>query len=310
MVTPAAGPPPAERTGVLLGSWPLGMPAEPLFYQHVAEQVEQAGFDLLFVGDHLFAAGPNPDALVLLGGLAAATRRVVLGTSVLLLPLRDPVVAAKQVATIDLLAGGRLVLGVGVGGEFAWEWEAMGVPTRGRGGRVEEYLALMRALWSGDVVEHPGPLRPVSGVRGSPVPVQRGGPPIWIGGRSDAALARAARHDGWCAYAASPRRVRASLDRIGELRECLDGFRVSAVVFTVVGDDERRARDLARQVLGTRYGQDFDRFIDAFCAVGAPARVADRVAEFRAAGVHDVLLSPQVPAAEFRAQIDALAEVR
>jgi probable F420-dependent oxidoreductase len=298
-----------ERTGILLGSWPLGMPDELFFYQRVAAQVEQAGFDLLFVGDHLFAAGPNPDALVLLGGLAASTSRVVLGTSVLLLPLRDPVVAAKQVATIDLLAGGRLVLGVGVGGEFAWEWDAMGVPTHGRGQRADEYLALMRSLWSGDTVDHAGPLRPVSGVRGSPLPVQRGGPPIWIGGRSDAALARAARHDGWCAYAASPRRVRASLDRIVELRECLDGFRVSAVVFTVVDDDERRARDRAGRVLGTRYRQDFDRFLDAFCAVGSPARVAERLAEFRAAGVQDVLLSPQVPAAEFRDQIDAMAEV-
>jgi probable F420-dependent oxidoreductase len=286
------------------------MPDELFFYQHVAAQVEQAGFDLLFVGDHLFAAGPNPDALVLLGGLAAATERVVLGTSILLLPLRDPVVAAKQVATVDLLSGGRLVLGVGVGGEFAWEWEAMAVPTEGRGRRVDEYLSLMRALWSGEAVEHPGPLRPVSGVRGSPAPVQPGGPPIWVGGRSEAALARAARFDGWCAYAASPRRVRASLDRIGELRGSLDGFRTSAVVFTVVDDDEARARDLAGQVLGTRYGQDFDRFLDAFCAVGSPTRVADRLAEFRAAGAQDLLLSPQVPAADFRAQIDALAKVR
>jgi alkanesulfonate monooxygenase SsuD/methylene tetrahydromethanopterin reductase-like flavin-dependent oxidoreductase (luciferase family) len=307
-VTDGVGADP-QRVGILLGSWPLGMPQEPEFYPEVARQVDTGGYDLLFVGDHLFAAGPNPDALTLLGGLATATRQVVLGTAILLLPLRDPVVAAKQVATVDLLSNGRLILGVGVGGEFAAEWAAAGVPTEGRGRRLDEYLALMRALWSGEPVEHPGPLRPVSGVRGSPPPVQPGGPPIWVGGRSDAALARAARHEGWCAYASSPRRVRANLERIGELRGGLTGFRTAAVVFTVVDRDEAAARDRAARVLGTRYGQDFDRFVDAFCAVGSPGRVGERLAEFRQAGVQDLLLCPQVPAEEFREQIDALSGV-
>ncbi|HEX2849357.1 MAG TPA: LLM class flavin-dependent oxidoreductase [Acidimicrobiales bacterium] len=297
-----------RRTGILLGSWPLGMPDDDRFYLRVPRQVEDAGFQLLFVGDHMFAKGPNPDALTLLGALAALTTRVTIGSAVLLLPLRDPVIAAKQAATVDLISGGRLVLGVGVGGEFEWEWNAMGVPREGRGRRVDEYLALMRALWSGKPVDHAGPLRPVSGVTGSPAPSREGGPPIWIGGRGDAALARAARHDGWCAYAMSPRRLRAGIDRIAETRGGLDGFRVSAVVFTCVDADERRARDTAARVLGDRYSQDFDHFLDAFCAVGAPGRVAERIAEFHAAGVDDTLLCPQVPANEFEAQVDAVAD--
>ncbi len=123
------------RTGILLGSWPLGMPDDERFYLRVARQVEACGYDLLFSGDHLFAKGPNPDCLALLAACAAVTERVVIGTAVLLLPLRDPVVVAKQSATIDLISGGRFILGVGVGGEFAWEWEAMGVPREGRGRR-------------------------------------------------------------------------------------------------------------------------------------------------------------------------------
>lgn len=297
-----------RRTGIVLGSWPLGMPADDRFYLRVPRQVEDAGFDSLFAGDHLFPTGQNPDALALLAGCATLTSRIVLGTSVLLLPLRDPVVVAKQAATIDLLSGGRFVLGVGVGGEFDWEWNAMGVPVSGRGRRLDEYLALVQALWTGEPVDHPGPLRPVRGVKGSPRPAQAPGPPIWVGGRSDAALRRAARHDGWCAYAVSPRRTKASVDSIAELRGNLEGFRVSAVVFTAIDDDEAKARELAGRVLGSRYGQDFDRFLDAFCAVGTPARVAQRVEDFRAAGVDDVLLAPQVPAADFEAQVDALAE--
>lgn len=297
-----------RRTGIVLGSWPLGMPDYDRFYLRVPQQVEAAGFDSLFAGDHLFPTGENPDVLTLLAGCATQTTRLTLGTSVLLLPLRDPVVVAKQAATVDLLSGGRFVLGVGVGGEFDWEWRAMGVPTEGRGRRVDEYLELVQALWTGEPVEHAGPLRPVTGVKGSPLPVQRGGPPIWIGGRSEAALARAARHDGWCAYAVSPRRAKASIDTIAGIRGGLDGFCASALVFTVVDPDEARARDLAAQVLGRRYRQDFDRFLDAFCAVGSPARVADRVEEFRASGVDEVLLAPQVPAGDYEAQVDALAE--
>lgn len=297
-----------QRTGIVLGSWPLGMPEDTGFYRRLPQQVEEAGFDGLFAGDHLFPTGENPDVLALLAGCATQTSRITLGTSVLLLPLRDPVVVAKQAATIDLLSEGRFVLGVGVGGEFDWEWNAMGVPTEGRGRRTDEYLEILRALWSGEPVDHTGPLRPITGVKGSPKPVQPGGPPIWVGGRSDAALARAVRFDGWCAYAVSPRRTKASLDTIAERRGGLEGFRVSAVVFTAVDDDEATARALAAEVLGNRYRQDFDRFLDAFCAVGSPARVADRVEEFRAAGVDDILLAPQVPAAAYEAQVDALAE--
>lgn len=300
---------PDGRTSIVLGSWPLGMPDDAGFYLRVPRQVEDAGFDGVFAGDHLFPTGQNPDALALLAGCATITSRIELGTSILLLPLRDPVVVAKQAATIDLLSGGRFVLGVGVGGEFDWEWQAMGVPTAGRGRRLDEYLGLVQALRTGEPVDHPGPIRPVRGVRGSPRPSQVGGPPIWIGGRSDAALRRAARYDGWCAYAVSPRRTKVSVDTIAQHRGGLDGFRVSAVVFTVVHEDEAAARALAGRVLGQRYDQDFDRFLDAFCAVGSPAQVRRRVEEFRAAGVDDVLLAPQVPAADFEDQIRALADV-
>ncbi|MDQ1396534.1 MAG: hypothetical protein QOG64_1793 [Acidimicrobiaceae bacterium] len=284
------------------------MPEDPRFYHRVPRQVEEAGFDLLFTGDHMFAKGPNAEALTLLAACTAVTERVVLGTAVLLLPLRDPVLAAKQAAMVDLLSGGRFVLGVGVGGEFDWEWRAMGVPVEGRGTRVDEWLELMGALWTGEPVEHPGPLRPVTGVRGSPLPARPGGPPVWVGGRSAAALARAARHDGWCAYSVSPRRTRASVDRLTELRGGdLEHFRVSAVVFVSVSDDEKKARQTAARVLSNRYSQDFDRFLDAFAAVGRPEQVLERIEAFREAGVDDILLSPQVPAEEFEEQIDVLA---
>lgn len=293
----------------MLGSWPVGFPEDGRFYVDFARHGEALGYDLLFSGDHLFMYAPNADPLAVLSTWAGVTERVVLGTAVLLLPLRDPAITAKQLATIDVVSAGRLAVGVGVGGEIRQEWDAMEVPRSGRGRRLDEYLDLMQALWSGETVDVDGQFRSIHGVVGTPAPAQPGGPPIWVGGRSDAALDRAARHEGWCAYAISPSRIRRSLDRIQVNPEYDPAtFRTSMVLFTIVDDDPARARRQAGEMLGTRYRQDFTHFLDAFCAVGTPDHVRERVAEYRAAGVNDVLLCPQVPWSSYLDQATALAE--
>jgi alkanesulfonate monooxygenase SsuD/methylene tetrahydromethanopterin reductase-like flavin-dependent oxidoreductase (luciferase family) len=302
----------AQTTGILVGSWPLGMPADATnFYRELAETVEQNGFDSLFIGDHLFAAGPNVDALALAANLVARTSRITIGTGVLQLALREPVATAKQVATIDLLSGGRFILGVGAGGEFADEWAAAAVPREGRGARLDEWLEIARQLWTGEEMAHEGQFRTVRGVSGSPLPTRPNGPPIWVGGRSDAALRRAARHDAWFAYASSPRRIGASC---AQLDEYFGGrrpanFRVAAVVFTNVADSDEAARSSIERVLSTRYRQDFQRFIDAFCAVGTPDTIRSRLEQFRAAGATDLILSPQCPADEYLEQVETLTKV-
>jgi alkanesulfonate monooxygenase SsuD/methylene tetrahydromethanopterin reductase-like flavin-dependent oxidoreductase (luciferase family) len=297
-----------QTTGVLVGSWPLGMPKDPAgFYRRLARLTEDAGFDSLMVGDHLFAAGPNPDSLALAADLAARTETIKIGTAVLQLGLREPVAAAKQIATIDMMSGGRFILGVGAGGEFADEWAAANVPRADRGQRLDEYLELVTQLWSGQPVDHVGKFRTVQGVTGSPLPGRPGGPQIWVGGRSDAALRRASRYDGWVAYAASIRRIRASLEQLGELLgPRREGFRVAAVIWTYASTDVAAARAGIEQVLSTRYRQDFDHFIDAFCAIGPPAAIGERIAQFREAGVTDVLLCPQCPAEDFLDQVEVL----
>lgn len=304
-------PPRTSRTGMMLGSWPTGMPRMGRFYVDLARRVEALGYDLLFTGDHIFMYSPNADPLVVLATWAGVTERVTIGTAVLLLPLREPVVTGKQLATIDYLSGGRLVVGVGVGGEIEQEWRAMEVPTDSRGRRLDEYIELLRELWSGDPVHHTGEFRTVTGVTASPTPKQPGGPPLWVGGRSDAALSRASRHQGWCGYAVSPDRVRRSLARIREFAGdvSLADFRTSYVLFTHVDDDTDRARAIAGEVLGTRYRQDFGTFLDRFCAVGDPEHVRARVAEYRAAGVDDVILCPQAPTEQYIDQVEHLAEV-
>jgi alkanesulfonate monooxygenase SsuD/methylene tetrahydromethanopterin reductase-like flavin-dependent oxidoreductase (luciferase family) len=120
-----------------------------------ARRAERLGFDALWVTDHLAFHIPVTDALTLLA-FAAATDRITPGTSILLLPLHAAAVAAKRAASVDMLSGGRLVLGVGVGGEYPAEFEAAGVAISQRGARCDEAIPLMRRRWSKDRVSHHG----------------------------------------------------------------------------------------------------------------------------------------------------------
>ena len=117
---------------------------------------EAAGFDSVWAGDHISFHIPLLESLTLLSFVAAATERIGLATGVYLVPLRHPTTSAKVISTLDVLSGGRLTLGVGVGGEFPPEFEAAGVPVKERGSRTDESIEIMRRLWSEDRVEHSG----------------------------------------------------------------------------------------------------------------------------------------------------------
>ncbi|HEY3908845.1 MAG TPA: LLM class flavin-dependent oxidoreductase [Stellaceae bacterium] len=167
----------------------------------LAERAEQLGYDAVWVGDSLLAR-PRHDPLTLLAAVAARTRKVMVGTAVFLPALRNPVVLAHQLATLDRISEGRLVLGAGIATDVAnirAEFAAAGVPFEGRVGRMMEGLRLARALWTGQPVDWEGRWRVTGGVLG-PTPHRPGGPPIWLAGSVRPALERAARHfDGWFA---------------------------------------------------------------------------------------------------------------
>ena len=138
----------------------------------------------LWVGDHVSFAVPILDPLLQLAQAAVVSRRLTLGTSVYLLPLRHPAPVAKQVATLDHLTEGRLIFGVGVGGEFPKEYEVCGVPHNERGARLAEGVAVMRKLWTGEKVSHDGRFYgPFTDVPMRPPPRQAGGPPVWFAGQ-------------------------------------------------------------------------------------------------------------------------------
>jgi probable F420-dependent oxidoreductase len=140
---------------------------------------------------------PILDPVASLAFLADRTRSVRLGTGVIVLPFRNPLVLAKELATVDVLSGGRLIFGIGVG-YVEQEFDAIGVPFAGRGARTEEYLAAMRAVWTQPHPSYRGQVFSFGGVQGNPRPVQRPHPPVVIGGYARAVLRRAVRDaDGW-----------------------------------------------------------------------------------------------------------------
>ena len=179
----------------------------------LASRAEELGFDSVWVHDHVFNVGhvfdriggkPYYEPLTLLSFVAARTRRVRLGTSVLVLPYHNPIRLAKTAATLDVLSGGRLILGVGVG-LIEKEMQAMGSSFAERGALTDEAIAVMRALWTEEEPSFDGKHYRFSGMKFSPKPLQKPSIPVVIGGVSRAAIRRAARlGDGWQPLGLSP----------------------------------------------------------------------------------------------------------
>ena len=262
----------------------------------LVELVDRAGYDSLWVGDHISFAVPILDPLLQLAQAAVASRRLTLGTSVYLLPLRHPAPVAKQVATLDHLTEGRLVFGVGVGGEFPREYEVCGIPHNERGARLTEAIPLLRQFWSGEPVSHTGRFYgPFADVPMRPPARQDGGPPIWCGGRSDGALRRTGRlADGWLSYVVTPEMYRAGLEKIAaaaaSANRSLAQFGTGHLLFTRIDDSYEQALDAATETLSVRYAMDFRRAAQRYCALGRPDQVAERIREFHAAGVRHIML--------------------
>ena len=280
------------------------------------EMLERLGFDSAWTGDHLAYANPILDPLLQIAQAAAFSTRLTVGPAVYLLPLRHPGPVAKQVATLDHLSGGRVIFGVGVGGEFPSDYAAAGVPMQERGARLSEGIEVLRKLWSGERVSHEGRFYRFENILMQPAPVQPGGPPIWCGGRSDAALARAGRlADGWMSYVVTPDMYRQALDKIAAAYDAagraLATFATSHLLFAYIDDSYERALDRAAELLSRRYAMDFRKPARRYAALGSPAEVAQRLREFHAAGVRHFNLDFLGSVEERNRQLERfVAEVR
>jgi alkanesulfonate monooxygenase SsuD/methylene tetrahydromethanopterin reductase-like flavin-dependent oxidoreductase (luciferase family) len=271
--------------------------------------VERLGIESVWQGGHLLPPGPSGEAITRLALMTAWTERVRVGTAILLLPLYHPVVVAKQLLDLDSRSGGRISVGVGVGGEFRQEFDAVGVPLAERGPRTDESIEVLRLLWRGEPVSHDGRffhfddlhLRAVLPPGETVSPVQPGGPPVLVSGRKAPAMRRAARlGDGWMPYLVSPaayersvQTIRAEAERVGRN---LDGFEWMLYLYTSIRRDGDAARNEVASFLGGAYGEQPRAMLDRIAPAGTPEEMVDRLVPYVAAGVRHFIISPATPA--------------
>ncbi|MEU6419584.1 LLM class F420-dependent oxidoreductase [Streptomyces spiralis] len=244
------------RIGVTVGL------LHPAVWRDFAIEADQLGFESLWVPEHLvftedMARSPYPggkppvvpdaqlfDAPALLSAVAQATQNIKLGTYVYLFGLRHPFVSARAFATLDVLSGGRALVGVGAGW-MKGEWDAVQLDFAGRGRRLDEALQVAKRLWTERVVTHHGEFYDFSGVYFEPKPVQKPHPPIIVGGTSKAALRRAARlGDGWVSMPGTLESLKPQLDLLNDLLRAegrsRDSFQVTVSAFEMAGPEEIR----------------------------------------------------------------------
>jgi alkanesulfonate monooxygenase SsuD/methylene tetrahydromethanopterin reductase-like flavin-dependent oxidoreductase (luciferase family) len=299
----------AARCGVLLPSFDPLRTGEAPQVVAAGRLAEELAFDGLWAGDHLACPAPGLDAPGVLSAVAAVTDRIPLGFSVMLLGLRAPAWAAKQLTTIDVLAGpGRLRLGVGVGGEFPGEFAAAGVPVSQRGARLDDALAVLPDLLSGRPVDHAG--RSIQVTSPALEPAISALPPVYVGGRGEPALKRAARFgDAWLPMWLSPPRLAERAGRLAELaaeqgRPCPS---TALLILTRIDDDAAHARAVAEAHVAGQYRMSLET-VERWTLLDSIDGAVDRLAQYVEVGVQEFLLLPLGD--DTLAQYERMAEVR
>jgi probable F420-dependent oxidoreductase len=278
----------------------------------LAAEAEALGFDSLWAGDHIAFPAPILDPLTLLACYAARTTRVRLGTCVYLLPLRHPTPVAKMVASLDFVSEGRVIFGIGVGGEFPGEFQASGVPVRERGARTDEAIGVLRGLWRGDGGAHRGRFFDIDPVRLAPLPAQSGGPPIWVGGRSDAGVRRAARFgDGYVGYLMDAPGCAERFARVRALAaDCGRGdhpITMAVMAFASIDPDRDAAIKRAGMMLGAMYARPMESAAARYCIAGDAAACRAAAQRYAEAGVEHLILTPLAYGDDVLAQVRLLA---
>jgi probable F420-dependent oxidoreductase len=292
------------KIGIGFGHWQHGLP-EPELLCKYAETAEAVGLDSIWLSDHIVTRNPNLDITCLFAMIAARTKRVKMGPSVLTLPARHPIQVAKTYATLDYISGGRMIMAVGSGGDMR-DLVACGVPIKERGARLDEGIEILRKLWTQSHVTHHGRFYSFEDVTIEPKP--HDGPlDIWIGGKSDAILKRTARlGDGWFPALTSPeefRRDMAKLIAFGEqYGRKMNPREAGVLLFTYVTEDLERARQVMAPFV--RALPMSPEEVEARFVVGSGPQCVEKIRRFVEAGCSKFVLRPSCPPAEVLSQID------
>jgi probable F420-dependent oxidoreductase len=262
-----------------------------------AEIAESVGFQALSVNDHLIFPRPWLDGPTALAAVLTRTGQMVLATTVALPVVRGPVALAKSLVAIDLLSGGRLIVGVGPGSSDR-DYAAVGVPFEERWKRLDEAVQALRALWQGEGLPFRGEFYSTEGVTLEPYPAQRPGPPIWIGSwGSEAGLRRVVRlGEGWLAsaYNTTPEAFTAARRKLAEHLHASgkDPNRFPnaiATMFFYVSEERATSKRIVREVLSPTLNRPEEELRQRLL-VGPAEECAEKLAAYRAAGAHRIFL--------------------
>ncbi len=283
------------KIGLLVPGSFAGQPPKMDEFTRFFRRAEDLGFDSLWVIDRIFHETSIMDPLTLLTSAAAVTSRIRLGTSVLLFALRNPILVAKTTATLDYLSGGRLTLGISLGGRDH-EFEPLGVPMNRRVGRFREGLEVMRKLWSEPDVTFHGRHYDMEGVNVDPKPAQKPSIPIILGGSAEAVLKRSAEEaDGWVSGGrGGPEDFAIAWQKVlGYARESgkdPGGLQSGKLMYISVGPDRAECKRQLEQFTHAYYGPQYD--VEENCVFGPPDDFAAKIQSFADVGAQTIMLGP------------------
>jgi len=279
----------------------------------LAKQIEDLGYDFLGCGEHVSFHGETANGLVSLSVAAGATEHIRLMSAITLVPLYPAALLAKMGAALDVASNGRFTLGVGVGGEFPNEFEACGVPVNQRGARTDDALEVITRAWTETDVTYEGRYTTLKNFSLKPLPIQKPRPPIWVSGRTDAAMKRAAKYgDGWLPYMYTPEHLANSIEKIKafgeEVGTDLSDFTFALYIFSAVHEDNDTAVKYAADRLSKQYAQDFSQLVHKYALAGDPDKCKARLQEYIDAGASAVFVSSACPDEYIDTNLEMLAK--
>ena len=295
------------RIGIQLGQWPRrDIRPEAVF--DLVDYFEALDVDSIWVSDRLVSLALTLEPVTFLSFIAGRLKKMKFGTSTLVLPTRNPVVLAKELATLDFLSQGRLFPAIGLGGDESKDLQAVGINKKERAGRTDEMIVLMRRLWTEENVTFTGKYFSVEDATIMPRPWQKKGPPIWIGGRSEAALRRTGRlGDGWLVSSVSPAEVEAGIKSIrtyaADAGRQVEEDHYGVLILFYFAQDAEKAFEIGGRSIRPRA----DLPTSEFTAFGTPAQIRSKVQSYIAAGATKFVMRPCGPFDGWREQVRILA---
>ena len=279
----------------------------------LAQQIEGLGFDILGCGEHVSFYGDSANGFISLSVAAGVTKDIRLMSAITLVPLYPAALLAKLGAALDVASGGRYTMGVGVGGEFPNEFEACGVPVTQRGSRTDDALEVLNRVWSETDVSYNGRYTKLKNFSLKPLPLQKPRPPIFVSGRSEAAMRRAAKYaDGWLPYMYTPEHLAESIEKItaygeDEGRDMSD-FTFGMYIFSAVHENKDTGVKYAADRLSVQYNQDFSKRVHRYALAGDPETCQARLKEYTDAGATTVFVSSACPKDYIDRNLEMLAK--